>query len=77
MSMIGGWELLLIFAVALLLFGAKRLPEIARAMGNSVQEFKKAKRDVLEYCDTETETDAETQEPKKTNVDSKNEKFNS
>ncbi len=43
--MIGGigiGEMMVILLVILLLFGAKRLPEIARAMGNSIFEFKKA-----------------------------------
>lgn len=35
-------ELLIILIVFLLLFGAKRLPEIGRAMGKTLQEFKKA-----------------------------------
>ncbi|MBI4238815.1 MAG: twin-arginine translocase TatA/TatE family subunit [Deltaproteobacteria bacterium] len=34
-------EILLLLAVALLLFGAKRLPEIAKSFGRSIQEFKK------------------------------------
>lgn len=38
----GPLELLLIFLVILLLFGAKRLPEIARGLGESIREFKKA-----------------------------------
>ena len=42
-----GWpEIILILAVFLLLFGAKRLPEIARAIGKSMKEFKKATKDV-------------------------------
>lgn len=43
LAMIGGLgvpELILIFAVVLLLFGAKRLPEIARSMGKGIKEFK-------------------------------------
>lgn len=35
-------ELLLIFLIVLLLFGAGRLPEIARSLGKAIQEFKKA-----------------------------------
>ena len=42
-----GWqEILLIFLVLLLLFGAKRLPELARGLGKSLQEFKKGIKDV-------------------------------
>lgn len=40
-----GWsELLLILALALILFGPKRLPEIAEAMGKSIRKFKTATR---------------------------------
>jgi len=39
-----GWpEILLIFVVVLILFGAKRLPELARGLGKSLTEFRKAK----------------------------------
>lgn len=37
-----GAELLIIFFVILLLFGAKKLPELAKGMGKSIKEFKKA-----------------------------------
>ncbi|HJO94999.1 MAG TPA: twin-arginine translocase TatA/TatE family subunit [Victivallales bacterium] len=46
---IGGWELILIFAVILLLFGAKRLPEIARSLGKAANEFKKSKNEIMNY----------------------------
>jgi sec-independent protein translocase protein TatA len=36
----GGWEWLIIIAVLLLLFGAKRLPEMARSVGQSARVFK-------------------------------------
>ena len=42
---IGGWEVLLILAVVLLLFGAKKLPELARGLGKGIKEFKTATRD--------------------------------
>ncbi len=42
---IGVWELLLILAVLLLLFGARRLPEIARSLGKSSKEFKKGMKE--------------------------------
>ena len=41
----GPWELALIFLVVLLLFGAKRLPDIAKGMGKGIKEFKKAVKD--------------------------------
>jgi sec-independent protein translocase protein TatA len=42
-----GWgEWLVILAVALLLFGSKKLPELARSVGKSVNEFKRGLADV-------------------------------
>ena len=43
---IGGWELVLILAVVLILFGAKKLPELARGLGQGIKEFKKASTDI-------------------------------
>lgn len=43
--MLGSEELILIFIVAVLLFGASKLPELARALGNSMGEFQKAQRE--------------------------------
>lgn len=42
---IGVPELLLILLICLLLFGAGRLPEIARQLGKAIQEFKKSLKD--------------------------------
>lgn len=43
---LGGWEVVLILAVVLILFGAKKLPELARGLGTGIKEFKKATKDV-------------------------------
>ena len=43
---IGLPELLVVLVIVLLLFGAKRLPEIARGLGKSIQEFKKGVKDI-------------------------------
>ncbi|MDO8587326.1 MAG: twin-arginine translocase TatA/TatE family subunit [Armatimonadota bacterium] len=42
---LGTHELLIIFAVVLLLFGARKLPELARGMGSGLKEFKKGLAD--------------------------------
>lgn len=39
---LGGTELVLILGVALLLFGGKKLPELAKGLGQGIREFKKA-----------------------------------
>lgn len=49
---LGGQELIVILLVVLLIFGAKRIPEIARGLGKGVHEFKKAIRDVQDELDT-------------------------
>ena len=45
MSMPGPLEIIVILLVVLLLFGAKRLPEIGRALGEGIREFKKSLKD--------------------------------
>ena len=56
MGPIGMPEMIMIFVVILLLFGAKKLPELARGIGKSMGEFKKA-RDDCEQEITRGETD--------------------
>ncbi len=46
--MLGGWEIILILAVVLILFGAKKLPELAKGLGSGIKEFKKATREVTD-----------------------------
>ena len=41
----GGGEIILIFLIVLLLFGAKKVPELFRSLGKGVNEFRKAKND--------------------------------
>jgi sec-independent protein translocase protein TatA len=45
---LGGGEIILILALVLILFGAKKLPELAKGLGTGIKEFKKATREVTE-----------------------------
>jgi len=47
-AMLGGWEIVLILAVVLIIFGPKKLPELARGLGQSIKEFKKSAREVTD-----------------------------
>jgi sec-independent protein translocase protein TatA len=72
-GMPGGSELLLILFIVLLLFGAKKLPELSRSLGRSLGEFKKGKEDLeREIRDAENDfkkaAKAEVQEKKETVV---------
>jgi sec-independent protein translocase protein TatA len=49
-----GWqEILLIFLVVLLLFGARRLPEVGKAFGKGIREFRSAINDVSRELDVD------------------------
>ena len=42
----GIWEVLVIFLVIIIFFGAKKIPELARGLGLGLREFKKAKQEI-------------------------------
>ncbi len=44
--MIGTWEIVVILFLVLLLFGGKRLPELAKSLGKGIHEFKKASQGI-------------------------------
>jgi sec-independent protein translocase protein TatB len=54
---IGMPEMLLILAVALIIFGPKRLPELAKSLGRALGEFKRATSDLKDSIETETGLD--------------------
>jgi len=59
-SKIGLWEILLILAVALIIFGPAKLPELGRSIGNGLKEFRKATKELkdtisLENSDIDTD----------------------
>jgi len=45
---LGGWEWVVVVFAILLLFGSKRIPDLARSLGSSIKEFKKGAREVTE-----------------------------
>lgn len=61
---LGPMELILIFLVILLLFGAKRIPEIAQGIGKGINEFKRAARDVTDEIETSAKYEPPTQTAK-------------
>jgi TatA/E family protein of Tat protein translocase len=52
---IGPAELILIFIVALLVFGPKKLPEIGRSVGKAIREFKKTSEEIKGRIEEEIE----------------------
>jgi len=62
----GTHELIVIFLIVLLIFGGKKIPEIARGLGKGIREFKKAKDDIHDAVMTAAN---EVEEPKKTTED--------
>lgn len=65
---LGGPEMIIVFLVVLLLFGAKKLPELARGIGKSMGEFKKAREDFereIHTAEVDQRSKLETKEEKK------------
>ena len=56
---LGPWEILLILIVILILFGARRLPELARGLGQGINEFRDAvdssKKEIIDGLDKDSE----------------------
>ena len=54
---LGPWEILLVLVVVLVLFGAKRLPELARGLGLGINEFRDAvdssKKEIMDVIESE------------------------
>ena len=60
---LGPWEILLILIVILILFGARRLPELARGLGQGINEFRDAvdssKKEIIDGIETNSEDNLE------------------
>ena len=52
---LGPWEIALIIIVIIILFGGKKLPELARGLGLGLREFKKAKQEIKDEVENVTD----------------------
>ena len=62
-AMPGGWEMVVIALVILLMFGAKKLPELARGLGQGIREFKGAVDGVKDELKEAAESIEKNDEP--------------
>ena len=62
---LNGWEVVAILAIVLIIFGAKKLPELAKGLGQGIKEFKKASRDVQDEMHRAMEAEPEAPAPRK------------
>lgn len=63
----GPWELLIVFLVILLLFGAKRLPDIAQGLGKGIKDFRKAMKDTTDEIKGSIDEPTNDEKEKKNN----------
>jgi sec-independent protein translocase protein TatA len=72
LGQIGFSELIVIFLIVLLLFGARRLPEIGKSLGSGIREFKKAAKEIQREASVDDEqrkgdsTDSQSGKPPST-----------
>ena len=64
MGNLGGPEIILILLVVFVFFGAKKIPEIAKGLGEGIREFRKAARDVQSEVEKETKKPDEKNDTK-------------
>ena len=77
MGNIGFPELIVIFVIALLVFGPKRLPELGRSLGRGMAEFRRASSDLRNSVEREIDTlDLENSIAGKPNTPAEDAKFN-
>src|ERR1044072_362840 len=60
---LGGPDLIVILLIILVLFGAKKLPELARGMGSAIKEFQKAKNEFNDELQSAGQTDVTKSQP--------------
>ena len=67
---LGGWELIIILVVVLVIFGPRRLPEMGRSLGKAIREFKSAGKEVQREFTESVDIDSKKTGKKDANTDS-------
>ena len=73
LGILGGQEILIIAVIVLVLFGGKKIPELMRGLGKGVNEYKKAKNEVIDDMndvkdDLGKQTEAKSDSAKKEDI---------
>ena len=58
LAWLNGWEVVAILAIVLIIFGAKKLPELAKGLGQDIKEFKKSSREIQDEIQQAIDVDA-------------------
>ncbi|MFD0699861.1 twin-arginine translocase TatA/TatE family subunit [Myroides pelagicus] len=63
LGMVGTWQIILIVAIILLLFGGKKIPELMKGLGSGIKEFKDATKEenAQQVTKKETKEDSKTE----------------
>lgn len=64
--MLNGWEVVAVLAIVLIIFGAKKLPELAKGLGQGIKEFKKSSREIQDEIQQAIDVDAPPPPPRRT-----------
>lgn len=76
MGLPGGWELIVIVLVIIVMFGGKKIPELAKGLGKGIKEFKEEMNDVSSNTATTEEpvkkVEADKSETSQQNTDTQN-----
>lgn len=67
---LNGWEVVAILAIVLIIFGAKKLPELAKGLGQGIKEFKKSSREIQEEIQNSIDLDSPPPPPRRTTPES-------
>jgi len=63
--MFNGWEIVALLAIILVIFGAKKLPELAKGLGQGIKEFKKSSREIQDEIQQSIDVDAPPPAPRR------------